>query len=306
MKTTKFLVLFLLFLNAYESNVFGQQLRIATSYPDVGNHSQSNIADLSITRVSIWEDRTYVYFEYKTSPNLRDGWISLSSKTTLTAKNTNISLKIEEWGFEGQELNELKLDTQYSVNANKIYVFYMIFPVIPEGIEYISIRENIDVPNEFYWEDIHISYSSNNRKVRSGGIPIKREINEKEDHEEIDEVRPKFLGDDENTFNEWVKDHIKYPEIAKENGIQGKVMLTFVIDETGRVTDVTVLRNREEKFLIEIDGREYSVTVLKEAEKELAEEAVRVVSSSPRWTPGYQRNKPVRVRYNFPVVFQLR
>ena len=118
-----------------------------------------------------------------------------------------------------------------------------------------------------------------------GNTYVEEEIIEEEIRFEIVEEKPTFLGGDENTFNAWVKEHIDYPEVAKENGMQGRVMLTFVIDVDGSVTDVTVLRSQDPA---------------------LDKEAVRAVSSSPKWKPGRQRDKPVRVRYNFPVVFQLR
>jgi protein TonB len=76
-----------------------------------------------------------------------------------------------------------------------------------------------------------------------------------------------------------------YPEVAKENGIQGRVTLQFVVDTDGSVRDVKVIRG---------------------VDPALDKEAVRVVSSSPKWTPGRQRDKPVKVRYIFPVIFQLR
>jgi protein TonB len=102
---------------------------------------------------------------------------------------------------------------------------------------------------------------------------------------EIVEEKPKFQGGDESTFTAWVQNNIVFPEIAKENGVQGRLVLTFVVGTDGRVTDVSILRG--------IDPA-------------LDKEAVRVVQSSPRWTPGRQRDKPVKVRYNFPIIFQLR
>ena len=157
MKTTKFLVLFLLFLNAYQSNVFGQ-FRVSTNNPYVENFYSSNLSDLPITRVAIHETRTYVYFEYKTSPNLKNGWISINSNTTLTAKNSDIALKIEGWSDDTKIKRSkiLKLGTRYPVKANRKYEFALAFPSIPLGVDVISIRANIGAPNEFYWENIHI------------------------------------------------------------------------------------------------------------------------------------------------------
>jgi protein TonB len=82
----------------------------------------------------------------------------------------------------------------------------------------------------------------------------------------------------------YLGNNIKYPVMAKESGIQGKVYVTFVVERDGSITDVKVLRG--------IGGG-------------CDEEAVRVVASMPRWKPGKQRGKPVRVQYNLPVRFTL-
>jgi len=101
----------------------------------------------------------------------------------------------------------------------------------------------------------------------------------------IIEHKPLFQGGDENNFAKWVNERVEYPEIAVENGVQGRVLVSYVVNTDGRVIDVTILRG---------------------VDPALDKEAVRVVSSSPRWIPGYQRDKAVKVRYNFPVIFQLR
>lgn len=98
------------------------------------------------------------------------------------------------------------------------------------------------------------------------------------------DVKPRFKGGDSNEFSEWVNSHLEYPKEAKENGIQGRVTLQFTVEPDGRITDVSVLRG--------IDSS-------------LDKEAVRVVSKSPRWSPGLHDGKPVRVTYTFPVIFQL-
>ena len=99
------------------------------------------------------------------------------------------------------------------------------------------------------------------------------------------ENKPTFQGGDANTFSKWVNSRLEYPEIAKENGIQCRVTLQFTVNTDGSVSDVKVLRG---------------------VDSSLDKEAVRVVSSSPKWKPGMQRDKPVRVTYTFPVIFQLR
>ncbi len=99
------------------------------------------------------------------------------------------------------------------------------------------------------------------------------------------EEKPKFQGGDANTFSKWVNSKLVYPEIAKENGVQGRVTLQFTVNTDGSVSNVTVLRG---------------------VDPSLDKEAVRIVSSSPKWEPGRQRERPVKVTYTFPVIFQLR
>ena len=99
------------------------------------------------------------------------------------------------------------------------------------------------------------------------------------------EDKPKFQGGEATNFSKWVNQRLVYPEIAKENGVQGRVMLQFTIEKDGSLTKVKVLRG---------------------VDPSLDKEAVRVVSQSPKWTPGKQRDRAVPVTYTFPVVFQLR
>ncbi len=98
------------------------------------------------------------------------------------------------------------------------------------------------------------------------------------------EEMPKFQGGDVMKFRSWVSERLKYPVIAAENGIQGRVMVTFVVEKDGSVTGVQVLTAPD---------------------RTLGEEAMRVINSSPKWTAGKQRGMAVRVRYNLPVDFQL-
>ena len=115
--------------------------------------------------------------------------------------------------------------------------------------------------------------------------PVEEVIEDEEIPFTIVEEKPSFQGGDENTFTKWVASKLVYPEIAKENGVQGRVILQFLVGTDGSVSDVKVVRG---------------------VDASLDKEAARVVASSPKWKPGRQRNKPVKVRYTFPVIFQLR
>lgn len=97
------------------------------------------------------------------------------------------------------------------------------------------------------------------------------------------ESMPEFPGG-YDALMKYLSENIKYPSLAKEMGIKGRVFLSFVVEKDGSVTDVRVLRG--------IGGG-------------CDEEAVRVVENMPKWKPGTQRNNPVRVQFNLPVKFTL-
>ncbi len=98
--------------------------------------------------------------------------------------------------------------------------------------------------------------------------------------------KPSFLnGGEEQFLNRWIYDYIKYPKAAIENGIQGKVIVEFVIEKDGSVS---------------------SVKVVKSAGDLLDAEAVKVISASPKWKPGMKGGEAVRVKMAVPVEFKLR
>jgi protein TonB len=97
------------------------------------------------------------------------------------------------------------------------------------------------------------------------------------------EEQPSFPGGEEFRIA-FLQQNIKYPEEAKELGIQGRVFVTYVVEADGSITDIRVLRG--------IGGG-------------CDEEAIRVVSIMPKWIPGKQRGTPVRVQFNLPIKFTL-
>ncbi|HRF78975.1 MAG TPA: energy transducer TonB [Flavobacteriales bacterium] len=99
----------------------------------------------------------------------------------------------------------------------------------------------------------------------------------------IVEQMPEFPGGQE-AMTAYISKNLKYPEKAIEEGIEGVVFITFVVEPDGRISGVTVLRG---------------------IGAGCNEEAVRVVSSMPNWKPGYQRGKAVRVKYNLPIRYKL-
>ncbi len=197
-----------------------------------------------------------------------------------------------EWSTSEKEVSTLQADTEIIAEEEMIPVTTETPPPPPEAPKEPVVSDFIDIVDDDVQVEDNLLLSTEDDA--SLGVEIKEYVPQAVEEEVVEEEeiplaiveeKPKFRGGEANEFTKWVYDNIVYPEIAKENAIQGRVMLQFTIETDGRVSKVTVLRG---------------------VDSSLDKEAVRVVSSSPKWTPGRQRNKPVRVRYTFPIIFQLR
>ena len=100
---------------------------------------------------------------------------------------------------------------------------------------------------------------------------------------DVVEQMPSFPGGDAELMK-YLSTHIKYPVVAEENGIQGRVICTFVVERDGSITDVKVVKS---------------------VDPSLDKEAMRVLKSMPKWIPGKQNGSAVRVKYTVPVTFRL-
>ena len=101
---------------------------------------------------------------------------------------------------------------------------------------------------------------------------------------DVVEVMPQYPGG-QIAMLKYIMENIKYPKQAMKEGIQGRVTVSFIVEKDGRVSNVRLLRS---------------------VQSALDKEAIRVVKSMPKWTPGKQNGKPVRVRFNLPVMFKLK
>ena len=112
-------------------------------------------------------------------------------------------------------------------------------------------------------------------------------VEEEEESEQqiftVVETMPEFPGG-QMALLKYLSNSIKYPVIAQENGIQGRVSCSFVVNKDGSIVDAEVIRG---------------------VDPSLDKEALRVINAMPKWTPGKQRGKPVRVKYTVPVTFRL-
>lgn len=134
-------------------------------------------------------------------------------------------------------------------------------------------------------EDIEINAEVDQQEVIEEYVPVEVEEEEVQEQEifQIVEEMPSFPGG-EAKLMEYVAKNIKYPQIARETGIQGRVFVGFVVEPDGSISNVKLLRG--------IGGG-------------CDEEAMRVIKSLPKWKPGKQRGKAVRVSYQIPVFFKL-
>jgi protein TonB len=116
--------------------------------------------------------------------------------------------------------------------------------------------------------------------------PVEAPVEEEEEEVVfvVVENMPEFPGGQQALFK-YLSENVKYPVIAQENGIQGRVICQFVVNKDGAIVDIEVVRSS--------------------GDASLDKEAVRVIKSMPKWKAGKQRGKPVRVKYTLPVNFKL-
>jgi len=154
-------------------------------------------------------------------------------------------------------------------------------PPPPKQVTQIEVvNDDVEVD-----EDIDIDAEADDNTVVQEYVPPAEDDEEVEEQQifTVVESMPEFPGG-MGALMKYLAENIKYPSLAKESGIQGRVFINFVVEPDGSISNVKVLRG--------IGGG-------------CDEEAVRVVKSMPKWKPGKQRGKPVRVSYNLPVKFTL-
>ena len=159
--------------------------------------------------------------------------------------------------------------------------------IIEEVIE--EIQQNID---EFVVVDDDVETEAIDLQTQDEEIelivekPAEVEVEEEEEDQifVIVENNPEFPGG-QQAMMKYIAENIKYPVIAMENGIQGRVICQFVVEKDGKPSNIQVVRTS--------------------GDASLDKEAVRVISSMPKWKPGMQQGKAVRVTFTLPVSFRL-
>ena len=154
-------------------------------------------------------------------------------------------------------------------------------PEAPKAEEIIEIAEN-----DANVEETTIQASDETDKaVEVKYVPVEVEEEEVEEQQifQVVEEMPEFPGGMGECMK-WLGKNMKYPTISQENGVQGRVIVQFVVNRDGSIVDAVVARG---------------------VDPYLDKEALRVVGLMPKWKPGKQRGKEVRVKYTLPVMFRL-
>ena len=194
-------------------------------------------------------------------------------------------LAFEHKSYDKREIDPSLLNRTVEVEEEMVEITKQEEPK-PQPVEMPKQTTQLEiVQDDVEVEDIEINAEIDQTEVMEEYVPVEVEEEEVVEAEvfTIVEEMPGYPGGDLKMY-EYLGKNIKYPQIARESGIQGRVFVNFVVEPDGSVSNVKVLRG--------IGGG-------------CDEEAMRVVKSMPKWKPGKQRGKPVRVSYILPVNFKL-
>ncbi len=199
-----------------------------------------------------------------------------------------ISLSLALLAFEWKSYDTFKAFVSSETGKSEIIEIAPIVKVTPPEPKKIiptSLFKPVDNKTEGL-KDIFVNTGSETNDTNEAYIPLtlKTEIEVPEENTFIlVEEMPEYVGGEEARLN-FLRKNVVYPRAAREVGIQGTVHLTFVIEKNGEITDVKILRG--------IGGG-------------CDEEAIRIIKAMPKWKPGKQRDKAVRVQFNLPIKFKL-
>ena len=213
-----------------------------------------------------------------------------NKKVMFTQIGLIISLLIAWMAFEHKSYDKREIDPsllrQTEVVEEELVEITKQEEPKPQPVEVPKQTTQLEiVEDDVEVEDIEINAEVDQTEVIDDYVPVEvveDEVVEQEIFQIVEEM-PAYPGGDQKLM-EFIAKGIKYPQIARETGIQGRVFVGFVVEPDGSVSNVKVLRG--------IGGG-------------CDEEAMRVVKSMPKWKPGKQRGKAVRVSYMLPVNFKL-
>lgn len=158
-------------------------------------------------------------------------------------------------------------------------------PPPPKKVEVKVITDLLQVVTNDTKVDLDIDFAEFDEDIEIiQQVAAVEEVIEEDEIFLFAETQPQFQGGDMNSFRNWVQGRLQYPQIAQENGIQGTVFVEFVVRKDGTVGDVRAVRSPD---------------------RMLSDEAVRVIMSSPKWTPAKQRDNTISLKVTIPIVFRM-
>lgn len=196
--------------------------------------------------------------------------VFIAFEWTSTETNVNEGLKIEE---EEVEEEIIPITRQEEVKPPPPPPPPKVTDVLNIVEDDVELEEELVIMDTEATEDTEVDFSDMTTEEEPEDGPVFF----------IVEEMPEFPGG-EKALHQYLASTIQYPVIAQENGIQGRVYVKFVVNTDGSITDVEIARG---------------------VDPSLDKEALRVVKNMPKWKPGRQRNKPVRVSYTVPINFVL-
>ena len=158
-------------------------------------------------------------------------------------------------------------------------------PPPPKKVEVKVITDLLQVVTNDTKVDVEVDFAEFDEEVEIvQQVAAVEEVIEEDEVFLFAETQPTFEGGDMNSFRAWVQKRLVYPQIAQENGIQGTVFVEFIIRKDGTVGDVRAVRSPD---------------------RMLSEEAIRIIQSSPKWTPAKQRDNVISLKVTIPIVFKM-
>lgn len=168
-----------------------------------------------------------------------------------------------------------------------IYIHGKEYGNTPQRIDGIFVGEHtVEVKTEDATMTETVTIGKDENKELVFTFPVVEKVVEEEafPYQMLDE-KPTFKGGDAKKFSKWVNQKLVYPLVAQENGIEGRVVVQFIIEKDGTITNIKIVNS---------------------VDHALDKEALRIASMSPNWKPGKKDGNPVRTLFTFPVIFQIK
>ena len=231
----------------------------------------------------LWARERIKYLDYMENSN--SGWWSSAADSSISKEITRLGLK---YGLMTKYTSFIAIDEVVVEKDGKQVTVKQPLP-LPEGVSNHAVARG-EEGMVTYTGNARRLFSTNIAKVTSNDLSsittVNEEVEEIEEEEifTVVETQPQFPGGEDSLYS-FIYSNLRYPQEAIDNGIEGNVYITFVIEKDGSITNIKILRDIG-----------YGCGA----------EVVRVLKMMPKWIPGSQRGKPVKEQFNIPIKFELK